>query len=218
VLKFLLTSAFCALCSVIPIGPVNLEIIQRMLRNMVLSATMLMLGAALAEGCWAVLAFSSVSPLLAYIEPSHFFIMTPVLFFVGAGVLFWFGVSAVRQFFYPSAIQNVTPKSISYTRAFVSGFILVITNPLTYAFWSGSFIWMQRMQMLIKYRIWSVFMLASIVVMFTFSYLYLVGYITYRFKERISMQKVSKISFALGCLLFIFCFYFLYNGIHALLI
>jgi len=74
------------------------------------------------------------------------------------------------------------------------------------------------MQILIKYRIMSILILASIVITCTFSYLSLVGYITYRFKERVSIQKISKISFALGCLLFVFSFYFLYNGIHALLV
>lgn len=213
---FMITSAALAFCCVIPIGPVNLEVIQRMLRNMVLSATMLILGAALAEGLWAVLAFSSVSPLFAYVDPAQFLMLTPALFLVGAGVLFWFGLASVRQFLRPCTIKMVVPKSFSSVRAFTSGFILVITNPLTYAFWSGAFVWMQKMNMLIKYRLLSVTILGIIVTLCTLSYLSLVGYITYHFKEKMSVRKISTISFVFGCILLLFSMYFLYNGIHSL--
>ena len=210
---FLFWAIVFAVGSCAPIGPVNLEVMQRVLRSMLTSALMLIAGAGFAEGIWAVLAFSSVSPFFAHVDFSQWRFLTPVLFFLGAGVLLWLGLASIRQYFQTEELPAFTPKSLSHIGACISGCLLVMTNPLTYTFWSGSFIWMHKQDWMIPYTFANVVLLWLIVTISTSAYLCCIGYLTHRFKTKFSVQRVALITHIFGWILLLCSAYLFYNGV-----
>lgn len=210
---FLFWSIVFAVGSCAPIGPVNLEIIQRTLRSMLTSTLMLIVGAGIAEGIWAVLAFGSVSSIFTHVDASRFRFVTPLLFFVGAGVLLWLGLSSIRQFFHTDDVPTIKPKPLSCIGACFSGIILVMTNPVTYTFWSGSFIWMYKRDWMVPYTLHNVVLLWLMVMLSTSAYLCVVGYLTHRFKARFSLHRIALITHIFGWLLLLCSAYLLFNGV-----
>lgn len=116
-----------------PIGPVNIAMIQRGLREGFGGAFLLGVGATVADLVYILLAYAGADPL------SHQAWARIVLFAAGALLMGWLGYGAIRAALADPASRpdtGGTPAAPARS-AFVSGFLITIVNPMTIAFWLG---------------------------------------------------------------------------------
>ena len=115
-----------------PIGPVNIAMIQRGLREGFRGAFLLGLGSTLADLIYILLAYAGADPL------SHLVWARVVLFAAGALVMGWLGYGAIRGALGDGGTPGPDRAASAVTRsAFASGFGITIVNPMTIAFWLG---------------------------------------------------------------------------------
>jgi len=116
-----------------PIGPVNVAMIQRGLREGFAGAFLLGVGSTVADLIYILLAYAGTDPL------SHLAWARILLFTAGALVMSWLGYGAIRA----ALADPVNPVEAggvaapAARSAFVSGFLITIVNPMTIAFWLG---------------------------------------------------------------------------------
>jgi threonine/homoserine/homoserine lactone efflux protein len=115
-----------------PIGPVNLAMIHRGLRDGFAGAFLLGAGSTAADLIYILLAYAGADPL------SHRIWARAALFGAGAIVMGWLGVQAIRAAFTSRGPEGGEGAAGERGRsAFVSGFCITIVNPMTIAFWLG---------------------------------------------------------------------------------
>jgi len=113
-----------------PIGPVNIAMIQRGLREGFAGAFLLGVGSTVADLIYILLAYAGADPL------SHLAWARIVMFGAGALVMAWLGYGAIHAALAaPAAPAGAAP--VAGRSAFVSGFLITIVNPMTIAFWFG---------------------------------------------------------------------------------
>ncbi|MFC4323791.1 LysE family transporter [Litchfieldia salsa] len=115
-----------------PIGPVNAAQIDRGIKNGFLHAWLVGVGAVVADGIYMLIVYFGVVQ----------FIDTPIiktfLWLFGAFVLIYTGIESL---FSAGKIQTKSYRDQSEPlyKAFLSGFLMSLTNPLTILFWLGIF-------------------------------------------------------------------------------
>jgi threonine/homoserine/homoserine lactone efflux protein len=116
-----------------PIGPVNIAMIHRGIRDGFYGAFLLGVGSTAADLIYILLAYAGADPL------SHQTWARVALFASGAVVMGWLGFQAVRAALAPGAADGDGSPTAKEGRrsAFVSGFCITIVNPMTIAFWLG---------------------------------------------------------------------------------
>ena len=115
-----------------PIGPVNIAMIQRGLREGFRGAFLLGMGSTLADLIYILLAYAGADPL------SHLTWARIVLFAAGALVMGWLGYGAIRGALRSGDARGSDAAAPPATRsALASGFGITIVNPMTIAFWLG---------------------------------------------------------------------------------
>lgn len=113
----------------IPIGPVNLEIIRRNLRDGTSYGVITGLGACAADLTYLVLLCVGALTLLQYPD------VLRIIGFVGALVLAWFGFSAFRlNNQNENAGRSTTPSLMRYG---IEGYCITLINPYTILFWAS---------------------------------------------------------------------------------
>lgn len=113
-------------------GPISLLVLSRGLENRTSNALHLALGAALAEGCYAYLAFWGFSELLA----SHAWI-DPVAKGAAAVILLGLGLRFASKKTEPRDAPPSNP-AVGNKRNFALGFTLTLLNPTLIATWTGA--------------------------------------------------------------------------------
>lgn len=116
-----------------PIGPVNIAMIQRGLKEGFGGALLLGAGSTTADLIYILLAYAGADPL------SHQPWARVALFAGGAVVMGWLGYQAIRAAVAPPRAEDEGDRAAPERRtsAFVSGFCITIVNPMTIAFWLG---------------------------------------------------------------------------------
>ena len=114
-----------------PIGPVNIAMIQRGLREGFAGAFLLGLGSTAADLIYILLAYAGADPL------SHLAWARVLLFVAGALVMGWLGVGALRAALTRDGDVARQGANAATRSAFASGFSITIVNPMTIAFWLG---------------------------------------------------------------------------------
>jgi len=116
-----------------PIGPVNIAMIHRGLRDGFAGAFLLGVGSTAADLIYILLAYAGADPL------SHQAWARVTLFSAGAVVMGWLGFQAIRAALAPAGPDGGSQSAALDRRrsAFVSGFCITIVNPMTIAFWLG---------------------------------------------------------------------------------
>jgi len=113
----------------IPFGPVNLEIIRKVLNHQTKPAIAFGLGAATADGLWPVVGFIGIAPLLEIRWVS-------VLFWsVGTLLLAYLGFNAIREYLNVQQKKEIESKIKGKRISFMMGFTLVLSNPLNLVAW-----------------------------------------------------------------------------------
>src|SRR5262249_24219296 len=118
-----------------PIGPVNLEMIHRGLRQGFAGALLVGVGSTLADLIYISLAYAGADPL------SQKAWARVLLFGTGAVVLTYLGGGAIRSGMAAAAPVAEVPSENGGAGAgrgaFSAGFFITILNPMTIAFWLG---------------------------------------------------------------------------------
>jgi threonine/homoserine/homoserine lactone efflux protein len=130
-IAFPLLSAAIALLAAIPLGPVNMEIIRRVLNRHKLSAFKFGAGAAAADGLWPLVVFMGFTPLLEIR-------WVAVLFWgVSALILLILGTNFIRDAFVSHHDQTKVAPKQKRRFAPIAGFLLVISNPTNLVTWAA---------------------------------------------------------------------------------
>ena len=80
IIFFYIASFFISFFLCIPIGPVNIEVLQNAIKRHYPQAISIAIGAAIGDGIWAMCAFFGISPFLSnrYMEAA-FFVFTSII-------------------------------------------------------------------------------------------------------------------------------------------
>ncbi len=119
-----------------PPGPVNVEIIRRGLGEGFRAALLTGIGSTIADVVYILIAYGGADPLSRRQGAGR------LLFSAGALVLIYLGVMAIRAALrpvpLPAAADDAEGRSVGRgRRAFTTGFVITIFNPMTIAFWLG---------------------------------------------------------------------------------
>ena len=112
-----------------PIGPTNIEMIRRGLKNGFLACILFAIGVEIALITYLATIFAGLS----FLTDVELFNITLSLF--GVIVLFYLGYGSIRDFFNRHILDP--EKESKDKNHFVSGILLTITNPAVLLFWSG---------------------------------------------------------------------------------
>jgi L-lysine exporter family protein LysE/ArgO len=130
-IAFPLLSAAIALMAAIPLGPVNMELMRRVLNRHLLSAFKFGAGAAAADGLWPLVVFMGFTPLLKIR-------WVAILFWgVAALILLVLGVNFIRDAFVSHHDQTKVAPKQKRRFAPLAGFFLVISNPTNLVTWAA---------------------------------------------------------------------------------
>ncbi len=128
-LAFPIAAGLIGFVAAIPIGPVNLEIVRRVLNRRIFSAMIFAAGAAIGDGLWPVIAFLGFSPLLDIR-------WVAALFWGFASLLLLFlGMSFMRDARAPHHAAALPAFLLKRRWALIGGLLLVITNPTALVTW-----------------------------------------------------------------------------------
>jgi len=205
-LAFPLLSAAIAFIAAIPLGPVNMEIIRRVLNRHIGSALIFAFGASVADGLWPLAVFFGLAPLLKIQWVATIFWIIAVL------VLLFLGISFIRdarkKYLNPSVLPLVKKKRY----AFLGGFLLVLSNPSNLITWSAVISMFYNEDLLPTCSIFSGFLLWSSVAAGTIIYFCIIIFLVNRHVKLFSNPKrLLFIKTFFGILILCVAVYFAYN-------
>ena len=128
-LAFPVVAAVIGMIAAVPLGPVNLEIIRRVLDRHRLSAVAFAVGAAVADGIWPMVCYLGLSPLMDMRWVAALF------WGIASMLLIFLGIHVIRDAVHPH--KTAAPRAFVQKKrlAVIAGFIFVITNPTTLVSW-----------------------------------------------------------------------------------
>lgn len=115
-----------------PIGPVNLEIIKRGLNSSFKQAFLTGLGAMSADLTYLTLIFFGLVSFLKIPCIKIFFTLA------GSFVLMYLGLTSVRNFL-RGKIPGEDSKQLFLKNAYVAGYVVTLSCPITFVWWTGVF-------------------------------------------------------------------------------
>jgi len=128
----LLQNILLGLTLAAPIGPVNVEIIKRGLKNGFRQAFLTGAGAMSADATYLTLIFFGLTAFL------NIAFMKIFLGIAGSIILIYLGALSVKAFFRHSENNSNTPQRL-FQSPYVTGYVLAISSPMTIVWWTGIF-------------------------------------------------------------------------------
>ncbi|WP_397539023.1 LysE family translocator [Rummeliibacillus pycnus] len=114
----------------IPVGPINIEMIKRGIKNGFLNSWLVGLGGMSADVVLMFLIYFGVSTYLT--TP----IAQLIMWIFGFLILVYLGYESIRDAFKEVKISNEVQKATN-SKSYLSGFLIAISNPLNIIFWIG---------------------------------------------------------------------------------
>ena len=193
----------------VPIGPINLTVINEAFRKGFSRAVLIGLGGIVADIFYCTMAFFGFSSVLAY---THF--LWPFLQFAGGIIVFVIGIRyAIRQNIDFSPITRRAESRIGhFTKAFPIGFVMGISNLSLFVLWGGV------NTILISYGLIKptvVSMLMCILGIMLGSSIWFVGIslLISKMHRQIHFETISRITRICGFLLLFFGIYLCYHSL-----
>lgn len=119
------------LIAAVPIGPVNLIVMQRTLCHGRLNGLVTGLGAMLGDGLFAIVAGFGISAVSSFVLSWSWWIQL-----VGAGILFAMGL---HTFFSRPRLERMVNGNSKWPQSLASTFALTVTNPVTMLWFAAIF-------------------------------------------------------------------------------
>ena len=127
----LIKGVIIGLIAAVPIGPVNLIVMQRTLCHGRLNGFVTGLGAMLGDGLFAIVAGFGISAVSSFVVSWSWWIQL-----VGAGILFAMGL---HTFFSRPRLERMVNGNSKWPQSLVSTFALTVTNPVTMLWFAAIF-------------------------------------------------------------------------------
>jgi threonine/homoserine/homoserine lactone efflux protein len=212
-LIFPVLSGLVAMLAAIPLGPVNMEIIRRVLNRHPVSALVFAAGAALGDGMWPVAAFLGLAPLLKIRWLAVIFWSLAVL------VLLYLGTTFIREARENKPKPAVAPLHYKKRFSIMTGFLLVVSNPGSLLTWMAVIGIFHNEGFLPEYGIVPGMVLWISVAFGTFAYFCFVILLVHRFhKVLISERRLRFIRIFFGCLILVMACYFAFNLVRSIFV
>jgi threonine/homoserine/homoserine lactone efflux protein len=210
IIFFYIASFFISFFLCIPIGPVNIEVLQNAIKRHYPQAISIAVGAALGDGIWAACAFFGISPFLSnrYMEAA-FFVFTSII----TAVL---GILALKdaRFIEKTEAHIIEKAKIRRKRwAMLKGLTMVMVNPLGIVSWMVSLSFLRKVHIYIPLSLNYEILFFLVVIAGAATYFITLITITTKMKKVFSPERTHKIIRILGYLLILFSLYFLFNAI-----
>jgi len=199
----LLQNILLGLTLAAPIGPVNVEIIKRGLNSGFRQAFLTGMGAICADATYLTLIFFGLTAFLNNVFIIYF------LGIAGSFILIYLGVMSVRDYF-RKAISIDTRKRRIFKHAFIAGFALAISSPMTIVWWTGVFGALMVSQGSIKTN-FSAFLSCLSILLGCFLWVSFLAAALHWGKKIINEQMTRMVSLIAGLFLIGFGLYFLYR-------
>lgn len=126
ILSIALYGATVGIVLAAPIGPINVEIVRRGIRDGFLHGWMMGLGALTADTIYAL---AIVLGFAQFAENEN---IRVVLFFFGAAMMAYIGYNSIKNALDPHAVDDVAPRR---GRSYVTGFLMAAFNPFGIIYW-----------------------------------------------------------------------------------
>jgi L-lysine exporter family protein LysE/ArgO len=210
---FPLLSALVALVAAIPLGPVNMEVIRRVLNRHPISALVFAAGAALGDGLWPLAAFLGLAPLLKIRW------VAVVFWSVAVMVLVYLGTNFIREARENQPKPATPPRHYKKRFSIITGFLLVLSNPGNLVTWMAVIGIFHNEGFLPEYGILAGLVLSISVAFGTFAYFGLIILIVHRFhKVFINEKRLRFIRAFFGCLILVMACYFAFNLVRSIFV
>jgi threonine/homoserine/homoserine lactone efflux protein len=189
----------------VPIGPVNLEIIRRVLNRHKFSAFFFAIGASVADGLWPLVSFLGLSPLL------EIRLVASIFWGAASLLLFYLGISFIHEarknHFASSSILLQQKQHL----AFFSGFALVVSNPTNLVIWVAVIGFFHNVGILPEVSYLSAFILWFSVALGSLIYFSTIILLVNHHHKLFSGQKqLGIIKIIFGCFILLLAGYFSY--------
>jgi threonine/homoserine/homoserine lactone efflux protein len=196
----------------VPFGPVNLEIIRRVLNHETKPAIIFGMGAATADGLWPLIGFIGIAPFLEINWVAALF------WAIATTLIAYLGISAIRQGRDIPHKENVIKKDMRRRVSFLMGFSLVLSNPMNLVVWITTLGVFHKEGLLPAPSLFSALLLWFSVMAGATSLFALVIFIVRRYKHFITDTPIEKrINMIFGPILLAISLYFAYNLYQAIL-
>ncbi len=201
----LLQNILLGLTLAAPIGPVNVEIIKRGLYSGFRQAFLTGAGAMCADATYLTLIFFGLTAFL-----NNMF-MTYFLGIAGSFILIYLGAMSLRDYFRKATSTDTRQQHI-FKYAFIAGFALAISSPMTIVWWTGVFGALMASQGSIKTN-FSAFLSCLSILLGCFLWVFFLATGLHWGKKIINEQITHMVSLIAGLFLIGFGLYFLYRTI-----
>jgi threonine/homoserine/homoserine lactone efflux protein len=192
-----------------PIGPVNLEIINRGLNSGFKQAFFTGVGAMFADASYLVLIFFGLTAFLNITLAKIF------LGCAGSIILIYLGILSIKAFFrHPENKDNHPPHP--FNGSFITGYALAIASPMTIVWWTGVFGALFASQTDTENNL-SVFFSCLEILLGCFIWVFSLAFTLHCGKKYINKKTTGFISLIAGIFLIGFGFYFVQQTINLLL-
>jgi len=186
-----------------PIGPVNVEIIKRGLNDGFRQAFLTGAGAMCADATYLTLIFFGLTTFLNNVFMTYF------LGIAGSFILIYLGAMSVRDYFRKATSPDTRQRRI-FKYAFIAGFALAISSPMTIVWWTGVFGALMASQGSIKTN-FSAFLSCLSILLGCFLWVFFLAAALHWGKKIINEQMTRMVSLIAGLFLIGFGLYFLYR-------
>jgi threonine/homoserine/homoserine lactone efflux protein len=202
----LLASILLGISLAAPVGPVSIEVIKRGLKHGFFPAFILSLGAAAADTTYLLIIYFGLSNFISI--P----IVKTMIWFFGAIVLLYLGFASVKEYFHKS--DSPKEKKLQ-TNSFVAGYLLTLSNPMTFVWWLGVF--GSVLGLSLNNPVLSMALLNSFSIIFgVIIWFFALSTLAAHGKRYVTSKTLQYISLIAGIVLIIFGIYFGYNAIMSI--
>lgn len=192
----------------IPVGATQIEIAKRLINGYTFSAMMIVAGAVISDFTYGVIALFGIAPFLQ--SPQSIAIFS----IINSIILIVLGIITLQQ----SGTKlnlNLNSKEVLPKKnvAFITGFLLAVTNPLMIYWWLlGSHI-LGSVYSIDRYNTFTIFLLLVSGTLGISSYPMTVLFGIHMTKRLFSEESIRKTTFIFGLALFGLAAYFLYQSL-----
>lgn len=199
----LLQNILLGLTLAAPIGPVNVEIIKRGLKDGFRHAFLTGAGAMCADATYLTLIFFGLTAFLNNVFMTYF------LGIAGSFILIYLGAMSVRDYFRKATSMDIRQRRI-FKYAFIAGFALAISSPMTIVWWTGVFGALMASQESIKTN-FSAFLSCLSILLGCFLWVFFLAAALHWGKKIINEQMTRMVSLIAGLFLIGFGIYFFFR-------
>lgn len=203
-LHYILLGVLLGWGAAIPIGPINIEVVRRNLQDGFWVATSFGLGACCADLTYLILLICGALIILQNI------FLLKILTIFGAFILFWFAYKAIRAIPPADNAKLVALAAVpkSYTKNLMLGYLLTLSNPITWIFWGS-----MSAQVAVITRLQSQFALSLGIglMLGTVSWIIVLNLIVHHLRHRLPQRMMRYFNIVGGVIISLFACYSLYH-------